>query len=229
MSDSFGEWAQMRDRRPMAAVLGNRSLARQFTDRTDGWNWPVGHLRDPARELTFAASASSANLRFGRRGLNSATGQLRPSACSPAVAVYDWSQGRADIARHRVRHTGFSEGDTRLTGMPAAGGRRPGVSFSARRNSRSLPPSRITALSTESAAVSAAAGVSVVCASGANSIGHRSAFAYTGTSPIPAAATVARTSRRGPVRHPPPAIRGQPSGRARRGQSCSDGLRPVDC
>jgi len=30
-----------------------------------GSNWPVVRLRDPARELTSAASASSANLRIG--------------------------------------------------------------------------------------------------------------------------------------------------------------------
>ena len=49
----------------------------QWGAMRDGRCWPIVRLRDPARELTFAASASSANLRFGRRGLISATGQMR--------------------------------------------------------------------------------------------------------------------------------------------------------
>ncbi len=62
-----------------------------------------------------------------------AIGHLRPSVCSPAVAGYDWSQGRADIAHHRVRSTGIPKGDIRRIEMRAAGVRRLSVGFSARR------------------------------------------------------------------------------------------------
>ena len=72
-------------------------------------------------------------------GHPAAVGQLRPSACSPAVAGYDCSQGRADIARRRVRCTGTSEGDIRRIEMPAAGVRRPSVGFSARRTGEIYP------------------------------------------------------------------------------------------
>jgi subtilisin family serine protease len=56
---------------------GRQSEAVTWLVSANGNCWPVVHLRDPARELTFAASASSANLRFGRTASISATGQDR--------------------------------------------------------------------------------------------------------------------------------------------------------
>jgi len=58
-----------------------------------GSSWPVVRLRDPARELTFAASALPANLRFGRRGLISATGHER------TIAVTAVHGGRAFLRK----------------------------------------------------------------------------------------------------------------------------------
>lgn len=57
-------------------------------------------------------------------------GHILSSGRSEADADYDRSWAGADIACGRVRCTGISEGDIRQAGMPAAGERRPSVSFS---------------------------------------------------------------------------------------------------
>ena len=71
--------------RPCDRLLG------VFATTSTVWMWPVVRLRDPARELTFAASALPVNLRLGRTGSISATGHHL------TLADADWAAASAGL------------------------------------------------------------------------------------------------------------------------------------